>query len=86
MIANRLRLRRIRKEVLDEHHKLYLGPECTPHGAALLKALIHHPSCGHTRWVIDWEADKVCAVCEGLASLARADAFLQARVGDRVQA
>lgn len=55
-------LRRVRKDVLDEHHSYYLAPTPHPHGLALLRMLIRYP-CGHVRWVIDWQACKPCWVC-----------------------
>lgn len=78
------RLRQVREDVLREHTALYLGPVCTPHGMGLFTALTRHPSCKHVRWVIDWEAQKICTVCEGQYALARADALIaeyEARIG-----
>ncbi len=61
--AKAARLRRVRREVLDEYLRLFFGPEESAHGLALFVILTRW-RCGHSRFVVDWERCRACWICD----------------------
>lgn len=57
------RVRQVRKNLIEEHHRHFFAVECTQHGTALL-ILLTRRLCGHIRFVEDWQQCKPCWLCE----------------------